>query len=98
MDINLLAINIGNTRLAIGIFVSGDLKFATRVANENRSDWAGKIKDAWQRIGAGEEGAVAAASVNPPLNEFLEHAVKEATGQRIEWVGRDIELPIKVLT
>jgi type III pantothenate kinase len=36
--------------------------------------------------------------VNPPLIESLEHAVEQATGQRVQWVGREIDLPIQVLT
>lgn len=98
MDINLLAINVGNSRLAVGVFIAGELQFATRLSNENRADWVGKLRDAWGRIQARENAAVAAASVNPPLNEFVEHAVMEATGQRVDWVGRDLELPINVLT
>lgn len=98
MDINLLVLNVGNTRLGIGVFIAGKLEFVTRISHENRSDWAGKIADAWGRIKDAEDPAVAGASVNPPLIEPLEQAVRQATGQPIEWVGRDIDLPIKVAT
>jgi type III pantothenate kinase len=30
--------------------------------------------------------------------EPIEHVVEQATGTRVEWVGREIELPVKVLT
>jgi type III pantothenate kinase len=98
MDINLLVLNVGNSRLASGVFVAGNLEYVTRISHENRADWPGKIADAWNRIKDSDRPAVAGASVNPPLIEPLEHVVQQATGQVVEWVGRDIDLPIKVAT
>ena len=42
--------------------------------------------------------AVAGASVNPPLLEAVEHAAGLATGTAVQWVGRDLDLPIEVKT
>ncbi|MGE5612329.1 MAG: type III pantothenate kinase [Bacillota bacterium] len=98
MEINLLVLNVGNSRLAMGVFVQGNLEYATRIPLDQRTDWQGKIADAWSRIKDRENAAVAGASVNPAMVESLEHAVNLATGQKIEWVGKDLELPIKVLT
>ena len=36
--------------------------------------------------------------MNPPLIEAMEHVVNQAIGKPIEWVGRDLDLPIKVAT
>ncbi len=93
-----MVLNAGNSRLAIGVFVAGELTYATRVAHEQRSEWPARIADAWARVAEQSGAAVVGASVNPPLIESLEHAVDQATGQRILWVGRDIDLPINVLT
>jgi type III pantothenate kinase len=98
MDINLLVLNVGNTRLSIGVFVAGDLQFTTRIPHDNRADWEGRIADAWGRIEAKENAAVAGASVNPQMAKAIEQAVKKATGQGVEWVGDEIDLPIKVMT
>jgi type III pantothenate kinase len=98
MDTNLLTLNLGNSRLAIGVFVAGNLEYVTRIPNEHRAAWAGKISDAWNRIKDLEDPAIAGASVNPPLLESLEHVVHQAVGQPIQWVGREIDLPIKVST
>jgi type III pantothenate kinase len=98
MDINLMVLNAGNSRLAIGVFVAGELTYVSRVGHEQRSEWPARIKEAWAKIAEQEGAAAAGASVNPPLVESLEHAVEQATGQRVQWVGRDIDLPIKVLT
>jgi type III pantothenate kinase len=74
------------------------LEYVTRIPHAQRADWPGAIGQAWMQIAKRERPAVAAAGVNPALVEPLEHAVQQATGQPIEWVGREIGLPIKVLT
>lgn len=93
-----MVLNVGNSRLAIGVFQAGNLDFSARIAHDNRADWAGRLADAWARIKGRDNAAIAAASVNPALNEAIEHAVQQATGQKVEWVGREIDLPIKVRT
>ena len=93
-----MVLNVGNSRLAIGVFVAGNLEYVTRIDHANRADWPGRIADAWERVKKLQDAAVAGASVNPPLNEPVEQAVRQATGQKIDWVGREIDLPIKVHT
>ena len=98
MDINLLVINVGNSRVAMGIFVAGQLKTARRLNNDDRASLPGVIAELWAQIATLDEPAVAGACVNPPQIEVLEHVVREATGQDIQWVGRTLDLPIDVLT
>jgi type III pantothenate kinase len=98
MDINLMVLNVGNSRTAVGIFVAGGLQHVARVANDDKDKWPQVLRDAWEKIDAKENAAVAGASVNPAVMEALEHAVGQATGQKVEWIGRDIDLPIRVLT
>ena len=98
MDINLMVLNVGNSRLAIGVFVAGNLEYVTRLAHTQRADWQGKIAEAWSRIAAKDNAAVAGVSVNPPVAAEIEQAVLAASGRGVEWVGKQIDLPIKVLT
>ncbi len=98
MDINLMVLNVGNSRLSIGVFAAGALQYSTRLSHAQRADWQGKIADAWERITKTEGPAIAGASVNPSMAEPIELAVQQATGKRVEWVGRELVLPIKVLT
>lgn len=98
MDINLLTLNLGNSRLAMGTFVAGELREVTRLPIDADADeWEGALKRHWASI-AGADAAVVAASVNPQVDEKLEAAVDAATGRRIVWVGKDLELPIAVNT
>ena len=98
MDINLLVLNVGNSRVAIGVFVEGELKAVRRVNLDDRANIPGIIQELWGQIAKEDSPAVAGASVNAPHTEWLEHAIKEATGQVVQWIGKRIDLPIKVLT
>ncbi len=99
MEINVLVLNVGNSRLAIGAFVGGQLEQVSRVPLDDRGGWAEKLADAWRRVADGGDAAVAGACVNPPALAAVEHAVAEATGgQAVQWVGRDLDLPIPVKT
>ncbi len=98
MDINVLVLNVGNTRTAIGVFVGGELLHSSRVANNQREGWLNAVKSGWEKIKDLDNPAVTGASVNPAAAEGLEHLVSEQTGVEVEWLGREIDLPVKVLT
>ena len=97
MDINLLALALGNTRLHAGAFVAGELKLVRHLPNAVPADWAAMIAEIWKVFGD-EDAEVAAASVVPSLNATLQKAVDDVTGKDILWVGSDIDLPLSVTT
>jgi type III pantothenate kinase len=98
MDINVLVLNVGNSRLALGAFVTGQLQSVQRIAHDQRSDWPAAIVQAWEKISELPGAAIAGASVNPPLVEAVEHSVMQATSQPVQWVGKELDVPIKVST
>ena len=98
MEINLVVINLGNSRLAVGPFRAGEIGEVVRVPNEDRAGWVEAVRRAWKRIEGTDNAAVVAASVNPRLDEALDRAVMEAANRHVVWVGKDLDLPIKVLT
>lgn len=97
MDINLLALGVGNSRLAVGVFGAGELKNVWRPPIGEREQWKDAIFQAWT---ASNDAAapVVAASVNPPLNSAIEDVVTEVTGHTVQWIGADIDVPIEVAT
>jgi type III pantothenate kinase len=106
MEINLVVLNLGNSRLAVSTFRVGELGEVTRVGVGNSADWAEPIRRAWGQVAGAENAAVVAASVNPGLEAELERVVGDVASRRVVWVGKDpstgsgqaLELPIKVLT
>lgn len=99
MDINLLVLALGNSRLHAAAFVAGELKHVRHLPGETSEDWAAMLGEIWrQELADAAEPAVVACSVVPTSNALLDRAVKEATGEAIEWVGADLDLPIAVTT
>jgi type III pantothenate kinase len=98
MDINLMVLNVGNSRLSTGVFVGGELQGVVRVPHSERAKWPEIIAETWGKISGMENSSIAAASVNPAVSEPLELIVSQATNRKLAWVGREIELPIQVLT
>ncbi|MGA2442989.1 MAG: type III pantothenate kinase [Tepidisphaeraceae bacterium] len=98
MDINLLVLAVGNSRLATGVFAAGELERVVRHPIADRGQWEEAIQQAWSRIADSAAPAVAAASVNPQVNSLVEDVVQSRTGQGVQWVGRQIEVPIEVCT
>jgi type III pantothenate kinase len=98
MDINLLALSIGNSRLAIGAFVAGELQRVGRVALADREKCSQAVRECWGLIAGSGGRAVAAASVNPSFNSAIEQIVSEVASQDVQWVGTDIDVPIDVRT
>ncbi len=98
MEINLVVLNVGNSRLAMTTFVAGERGEVTRIPNAQRATWEEAIAEAWNLIENRDNAAIVAAGVNPQMERALEDAVASAADRRVVWVGKDIELPIKVLT
>jgi len=98
MDINLLVVSVGNTRLATGAFAAGELRAVHRCPLEDTTQCERAIEQAWREIAGADERAVAAAGVNPRFNSIVDDLIDRVAGQSIQWVGSDLELPIEVLT
>lgn len=97
MDINLLAVNVGNSRVTVGTFIAGEMTSAVRVNIGDAAGLSAAITEAWAKVeGSGAE--VAGASVNPLAQEAIEHAVTQVTGKPVQWVCRELDLPIQIKT
>jgi type III pantothenate kinase len=98
MDIDLMVLNVGNSRLGIGTFSAGQLDHVVHVAHAQKGDWTSLITKAWARVSGKPSPAVAGASVNPALDDPLEMLVLKLTGRPIQWVGEELDLPVPVRT
>lgn len=98
MDINLLAVSVGNSRIALGVFEAGELKHSVRISNDDRDQWSKEILNAWRMLPESGQPMVAGASVNPDVDDELEGWILKATNHTVQWVGDEIPYPIKVQT
>lgn len=98
MDINLLVLNVGNSRVAAGAFQAGELSAVQRAPLADKPAIESMLRSLWDTISGKENAAVAAASVNPAAAEQVEHIAAGVTGQKVDWIGKEIDLPMRVLT
>lgn len=98
MDINLMVVGVGNSRLAVGVFVAGELRHVRRLPVEITPDLPAQLAEIWKEIAGRENAEVAAASVVPALVEPLSTILRDVTGTTPQWVGTDIDLPMTVAT
>jgi len=98
MNINLLVINIGNSRLAVGAFEKGELALTRRAALEDATAVESAIAEGWAKLAEQADAEVCVASVNAERDEAVARVIQQATGKIPSFVGRDVDLPMKVRT
>jgi type III pantothenate kinase len=98
MDINLVAIAVGNSRVQVGTFISGELTDVLRVDQKDVAAVEQAIERAYQLASKTGKAEIAAAGVVPLFESQLNSFVRSRTGQDVQWVGKGVDVPMKVAT
>jgi len=100
---NLIAIDIGNTNISIGLFLKGREQFTKTLPGRAAKDLADLLKSAWQQIPAAQsskekkrDGVIVLCSVKPTWTEMVGKIAKNTLGEKIHIVGSDIPVPIEL--
>jgi len=100
---NIIAIDIGNTNIGIGLFLDGKEESIQTIPGGTESDFRKCLVDAWRRVPVLETstegkryGAIVVCSVKPAWTDLIRHIVEEDLNEKVQVVGEDIPLPIKV--
>jgi len=100
---NIIAVDIGNTNIAVGSFLDGKEDFVQSFPSGAEAQLRECLTSAWERIPVLEtsaqgkrDGVVVASSVKPSLTEFVRGVVADDLGEKLHVVGEDIPLPISV--
>lgn len=91
----LLVIDIGNTRVGLGIWDGDGLHDARRVAATDPAELRAALAQTWARMPSGTR-AVVLASVAPRTTAVAAELAAEVTGLEPVRVGEDIPLPMPV--
>ena len=98
---NLIAVDIGNTNIAVGLFLKGVEQSIKTVSGEDKEQLAKTLKEAWEKIPVSKrskegksDGVIAASSVKPAWTEMLQEIAKEELGEKVLMIGREIPFPM----
>jgi type III pantothenate kinase len=100
---NLIAIDIGNTNIAVGLYLKGQEEFIRSISGQAEAELTECLKSAWEKIPLLErskekkrDGAVVVSSVKPAWTDLVRGIVSENLGEKILLVGKDIPFPMNL--
>jgi type III pantothenate kinase len=100
---NIIAIDIGNTNIAIGLFLDGREEFIESIPGLSEAELTRCLESAWQKIplveGSKEnkrDGVIVVSSVKPAWTEEIRQIAEEHLNEEIHIIGQDIPLPMSV--
>ncbi len=94
MNINALAISIGNTRTRLGTFVDGKLIERQFLTNQSMSALPEVLAQTYSALRDKDDAPVVLASVNPSLTDRVAQAVAQQLGRTPLRIERDLKVPI----
>ncbi len=98
---NLIAIDIGNTNIGIGLFLDGEEKSIESVSGSSEEELKTTLQAAWEQIPVSKrskekkrDGVIAVSSVKPEWTALIRRLVKDTLGEKILLIGDNIPVPI----
>ena len=100
---NVIAIDIGNSNIGIGLYLDDKEQFIKSIPGGSRDKLASCLKSAWQQIPVAESskekkrnGVVVVSSVKPDWTKLIRQIVEDDLGEKIYVIGKEIPLPISL--
>ncbi len=100
---NIIAIDIGNTNIGIGLFLDGQEQFIETIAGESAAKLASCLKSAWEKIPVLEsskekrrDGVIVVSSVKPAWTEIIAQIARDELDEDIHIIGKDVPLPMEL--
>jgi len=98
---NIIAIDIGNTSIRIGLFLNDKKEFIQTVPGTAQDELKTVLNSAWEKIPkislskeGKRDGVLVVSSVKPEWTKQIARIVRHELDEDIKLVGRDIPLPI----
>jgi len=98
---NIIAVDIGNTNITIGLFLKGEEESTKSIPGRARKKLTDCFKSAWQKIPILESskekkrnGVIVVSSVKPARTKLIRQIVKDNLGEKVYIIGKDIPLPM----
>jgi type III pantothenate kinase len=98
---NVIAVDIGNTNIHIGLFVQDQERPIESIPGRSRAKLTNRLRSAWQEIpiveGSTEgkrDGVIVVSSVKPLWTELVRQIAADELDEEIHVIGQDIPLPM----
>lgn len=100
---NIIAIDIGNTNISVGLFVEDSERYIKTVGGDENDKLAEILVSAWEEIpfvtGANvkkRDGFIVVSSVNSERTKAVGDICRSKLDEKIKIIGRDVPLPIEM--
>ena len=90
----LIAISVGNSRTALGLFSGSQMEKTERFTNADAGKIIERLRSWLGDAEAGDETSILLASVNDQIASRLTDSIAEATSHEVCRVGTDVAVPI----
>jgi type III pantothenate kinase len=98
---NVIAVDIGNTNITIGLFLKGEEKLVNSIPGGSGPKLTECLSSAWGKIPVARsskekkrDGVIIVSSVKPAWTKVVQQVAKETLGEKVYIIGKDIPLPI----
>ncbi len=98
---NIIAVDIGNTNITVGLFLEGEEKFIKSIPGRDRTELAACLKSAWEQVPIAKsskqkkrDGVLVVSSVKPAWTKVVQKIAKADLGENVYIIGKNIPLPI----
>ncbi len=98
---NIIAVDIGNTNITIGLFLKDEEEFIKSIPGRSHKKLTDCFKSTWQKIPILESskekkrnGVIVVSSVKPAWTKLIRQIVKDNLGEKVYIIGKDIPLPM----
>jgi type III pantothenate kinase len=98
---NIIAVDIGNTNIHIGLFLDGREEFIKLIPGGSHAKLTNCLKSAWEKIPVIEsskenkrDGVIVVSSVKPAWTKVIREIIQASLEEDILIIGKDIPLPM----
>jgi len=102
--VNIVAVDIGNTNITIGLYLRDEEQFIKSIPGRSRKELTSCLVSAWQKIPVlksskekKRDGVIVATSVKPVWTKLIQQITRETTGEKVYIIGKTIPMPIDLL-
>ncbi len=98
---NIIAVDIGNTNINIGLFLDGKEQFIKSIPGGSLTKLKNCLKSTWGKIPIAEsskekkrDGVIVVSSVKPKWTALIRQTAKNELDEKVYVIGKDIPLPM----